>query len=354
MISLARPFHLFLLAGWWAAVTVGLPAADSSSWQWLVQVLDRPSSEDRSTEAAAAGNSTSRAPSTFAFRANATVDSQGVFLDLLVADSSGTAWPHLRVSDAPAFGQALVFSRSQFLAAVSNLAPELAGHPWAGPERIRITRRARTLAEAEIRQWLAAKLQRESVKDKGELELRFGRPWTPIVVPDEALEIKVTDLPPTGVTGSFILRFELATPREVVGTWQLVAQARIWREVWIARVPLRRGQVLLPEAAALERRDVLTLREAVMADPGAGGTLELTETVPAGGLLYVRSVRPRTIVHRGDVVLAMFQEGAMTISLRVEVLEEGGTGQEIRVRNPSSRREFRGKVQDEQTILVSL
>ena len=43
----------------------------------------------------------------------------------------------------------------------------------------------------------------------------------------------------------------------------------------------------------------------------------------------------------------------MTISLKVEVLEEGAVGQSVRVRNPVSKREFRGKVQNEQTILVS-
>jgi flagella basal body P-ring formation protein FlgA len=35
-------------------------------------------------------------------------------------------------------------------------------------------------------------------------------------------------------------------------------------------------------------------------------------------------------------------------------LEEGVPGQLVRVRNLQSRRELRGKVQDEQTIIISL
>jgi flagella basal body P-ring formation protein FlgA len=44
----------------------------------------------------------------------------------------------------------------------------------------------------------------------------------------------------------------------------------------------------------------------------------------------------------------------MMITLKVEVLEEGVTGQMVRVRNLQSRRELRGKVEDEQTIAIPL
>jgi flagella basal body P-ring formation protein FlgA len=59
-------------------------------------------------------------------------------------------------------------------------------------------------------------------------------------------------------------------------------------------------------------------------------------------------------VHRGQTIEARFQSGALAISMRVEVLEEGAPGQVVRVRNVRSQKEFRGKVQDENTILVSL
>ena len=39
---------------------------------------------------------------------------------------------------------------------------------------------------------LTAALQRDYVKDLGELELRFARPWTPVTVPDEPLRVTMT------------------------------------------------------------------------------------------------------------------------------------------------------------------
>jgi len=59
-------------------------------------------------------------------------------------------------------------------------------------------------------------------------------------------------------------------------------------------------------------------------------------------------------MHRGDLVVAKIEEGPLIISLKVEVLEEGAYGQAIRVRNPLTRKELRGKVQNEHTILLAL
>jgi flagella basal body P-ring formation protein FlgA len=217
-----------------------------------------------------------------------------------------------------------------------------------------MTRRSRILNEAELKEQLTARLQHDQVKEKGELELRLIRPWLSMLIPDEPYALKILDLPTTGVSPSFLVRFELSTRHETLGRWQAALQARVWREVWVARTALRRDQLFSEADVASERRDVLTAHETLL--PGAlpEATLEIAENVPAGGPIYLRAVRVRPVVRRGQVVDAQFQEGGMMISLKVEVMENGAPGQMVRVRNAQSKREFRGKVQNEQTILVSL
>ena len=56
----------------------------------------------------------------------------------------------------------------------------------------------------------------------------------------------------------------------------------------------------------------------------------------------------------GKLADAIITDGAMTLSVKVEILEDGLPGQTIRVRNLKSKREFRGKVQNEETIHVTL
>jgi flagella basal body P-ring formation protein FlgA len=225
---------------------------------------------------------------------------------------------------------------------------------WTGAERIRVTRLSRDLKENEMNAELTALLQREQVKDKGELELHFTRPWTTISIPDEPFTLKILDLPTSGVSSSFILRFEINTAGETLGPWQMPLTAKVWREVWVARSALKRNQSLSEADVAQERRDVLALRDTALPSSRLDRTFEIVESISAGSPIYERSVHARPVIRRGQVVDAQLQDGTIQISLKVEVLENGSPGQLVRVRNPDSKREFRGKVQNEQTILIAL
>jgi flagella basal body P-ring formation protein FlgA len=117
---------------------------------------------------------------------------------------------------------------------------------------------------------------------------------------------------------------------------------------------LRRGVSLAEADLVRERRDVLTVRDALADFAVADPSIEISEYVGANVPLLVRSLKIKTAVHRGQSVEAMVIDGALAVSMKVEVLEDGIPGQTIRIRNPQTKREFRGKVQNEQTILVSL
>ena len=66
------------------------------------------------------------------------------------------------------------------------------------------------------------------------------------------------------------------------------------------------------------------------------------------------SIRARPLVLRGQMVEAVFQDGTLGISLMVETLEDGTLGQTVRVRNPKTKRELFGKVENEKTIRITL
>ena len=292
-------------------------------------------------------------PSAFLLRTNAVVNGDGIFLAQIVTRESENALPSLRLCDAPAFGQSLTLSRARIQQLAAKSLGESNSVSWIGAEQIRVTRRSRSLEEDELKQLLAAALQKELARDKGEVELRFTRPWTPVPIPDDAFVLNFLDLPTVGLSPSMTLRFELRRERELLGSWQISLQARLWREVWLAQTPLKRGEILSESNLVRERRDVLVLHDSLGTLPG-GVTFELAESLQEGAPLLHRSVRARPVIRRGDLIEALLQDGLLAISLRVEVLEDGIRGQMIRVRNPQSKREFRGKVQDEQSILIAL
>jgi flagellar basal body P-ring formation protein FlgA len=212
----------------------------------------------------------------------------------------------------------------------------------------------RTFAESDLLELLTSTLQTEKVRDKGELELRLSRPWTTIHVPNEPLTLKILELPNAGVTPSFIVRFELRTPERSIGSWQLPLQARVMREVWVARSALKRGDSVAGADIARERRDVLSVRDPLADFTEGDSSLEMAEPLQTGSTVLARSVKLRPVVHRGQLAEAIVQDGALSVAIKVEVLEDGAPGQIIRARNLISRRDVQGKVLNEQTLLIPL
>jgi len=283
------------------------------------------------------------------------VDGTGVFLSQI---ATGTGFElgavPIRVADAPLFGRVGLLTRDQVQAALRSVRPDLDSARWTGADSIRLTRRSRLLPESEVRDMLTATLQRDAVKDRGELSLRLARPWTSVSVPDEPLILNVLDLPTAGVSQHFIVRFELVAGNEHLGPWQAVLQARIMRDILVAVAPTRRGQILEASDVAIERRDTLALREPLDASVLRSGALEWIDPVPIGQPVLGRSLRPRPVVQRGMMVDGLVRDGSLNILLKVEVLADGLPGQMVRVRNPKTKREFYAKVKDEQTVVISL
>ncbi len=65
-------------------------------------------------------------------------------------------------------------------------------------------------------------------------------------------------------------------------------------------------------------------------------------------------IKVRAVIHRGQVANALVQDGALSITAKVEALEDGVPGQLIHARNLVSRHDLSGRVLDKQTILISL
>lgn len=213
----------------------------------------------------------------------------------------------------------------------------------------------RDIGPDEFLQLMTDALQRDHVAERGELEIQFTRPPAPMRAPEQAIiSLRVLELPTLGVTSHFVARFELFADGQSLGAGQAAIRARIWRDVWVAVSLLRRGDVVSSADRTLERRDVLTTRDVYVTADRDETMLEFSENIQPGAPILARSIRPRTLVRRGQMLAAVVRDGSMAISLKVEALEDGALGQQVRVRNVQSKREFRGKVENENTVSVSL
>ncbi len=292
-------------------------------------------------------------PPEWQLRPAAQVDATGIHFAQLLAGAPADL-PHIQLASAPAAGQSLTLTRAQINELLEKASPDLVSTNWSGVAQVKITRRTRPLDESAIKTLLTDALQQNFVKDKGDLELRFTRAWNTVAVVDDPLTLNVVDLPSLGVTPNCIVRFDLKAGEEQLGTWQASISAKVWRDVWVAGSSLKRGQSMLDADLVKERRDVLALHDVLGVLETDKPGLEIAENVPAGGVLTSRSIRQRPVVRRGRVADAVVRDGALMLSMKVEVLEDGIPGQTVRVRNLKTKREFRGQVQNEETINVSL
>jgi flagella basal body P-ring formation protein FlgA len=288
--------------------------------------------------------------------AEAQVDSQGIFLDQIIAPNpASAAIPHTRLSGAPNQGQAISLSRKQITELVQMRGAELITTNWSGTTQVRVTRRTRQFSDFELLEMLTTNLQRDFAKNRGELELRFSRPFPRTIVPDEPLTLKVVEMPPSGLTTAFLAKCELWTANnERVSEWQVNLLASIWHDIPVARSPVPRGTLLKDADFSEERRDVLARHDYYLNYPTTDETLEVTGQLQPGMPLLAHGVRSRPIIQRGRVVDGVYKDGTLSISLKVETMEDGTLGQVVRVINPKTRREFYGKVQNEETVLISL
>jgi flagella basal body P-ring formation protein FlgA len=212
----------------------------------------------------------------------------------------------------------------------------------------------RLFEQTELISLLTTTLQQDYVKDKGDLELRVTQPWTARKVPTDPITLKILEMPTIGVSSSFIVRFELDCGDKNLGSWQLPVQAKVWREAWVAHSSLKRGDSLAGADVSRERRDMLMVHEPLAEFSPNDSTLEIAEPVAIGQPLFARCIRPTPVVHRGQTVTALVEDGALSVTMKVEVLEDGAPGQIVRARNQQSLRNLRGKVLNEQTIQISL
>lgn len=287
--------------------------------------------------------------------ASAQVDSSGVFLDqIIVASGTNLVIPHFRLARAPFPGETNSISRNDIINVAQGGTNGLVMTNLSGPKEVKVSRKMRPFEETDLLELLSESLQRQYVKNQGDLELHLAQAWPRPLVPDEPLKLEITEMPRAGVMPNFVAGFEVWCGKERVGHWQAPLQASVWHEIPIAHSTLQRGDPVIGADVIMERADILLQKDVFTGFPSTDDSLEFAETIMPGHAVMSRSVRVRPVILRGQMVEGIFQDGTLAISLMVLTMEDGAVGQVVRVRNPKTNRELFGKVENEKTIRITL
>jgi len=77
------------------------------------------------------------------------------------------------------------------------------------------------------------------------------------------------------------------------------------------------------------------------------GAFVLTRPLIPGTILTEDCIRPRTLVHRGEIVKVIYQGSCFSVSMTGTALQDGSRGQTIGVLNPTSSKRILAKIADE-------
>jgi flagella basal body P-ring formation protein FlgA len=125
-----------------------------------------------------------------------------------------------------------------------------------------------------------------------------------------------------------------------------VPPAVVKRWVLVAKVPLQRGMMLDETHVSREQVDTSVMPVNVLEQVSEVMHAEVVRDVRPGTPLRSQDIRPTVLVKRGQMVLlSVGQAQGFQISARVEAMQDGRFGEQIKLKNRDSGRELSGRVQ---------
>jgi flagella basal body P-ring formation protein FlgA len=122
------------------------------------------------------------------------------------------------------------------------------------------------------------------------------------------------------------------------------APAKRW--ILVAKVPLQRGMLLNETHVLREEVDTPNMPVNVLVQASEVMHAEVVRDVRPGTPLRSQDIRPTVLVKRGQMVLlSVGQAQGFQISARVEAMQDGRFGEQIKLKNRDSGRELSGRVQ---------
>lgn len=144
------------------------------------------------------------------------------------------------------------------------------------------------------------------------------------------------------------VRVNLPVPNARPGSAVSVQQASVpqgMRKVWVVSHHVTAGSVIQPNQITRAERDSAAIGPQAL-DPEADMIYaEAIRDLAPGSIIRQYDVRPQTLVKRGQMVqIVIGQSQGFQIVARVEAMQDGRYGEQIKVKNPESGRVLTGVV----------
>lgn len=263
-------------------------------------------------------------------------------------DEAVIAMKKIELGASPAPGQKTTLSAMNILEALKTSQVDLNKVGYSLPTVIAISRAGREVSEEEVRAAIESALSAQ----QREITVRQVRYDKPVQVAPGALTLQAQELF-SHIPGQIAFMITAKSGGLDDTRFKVSAVVEEWRELPVAARSLPRGTLLEPSDIVMARLNTRSLPRDIADSPS-----KIIGMATSGGIsngeAFQRSklIIPPTI-EVGAPVTMIVRSGSLEATASGVALESGADGDEIKVRNDSSKRIVTGKIVGNGSVLVS-
>ncbi len=187
------------------------------------------------------------------------------------------------------------------------------------------------------------------------MDIEFFGGTTSFVLPRESsFKIMVSDLDYSEGGDKFSCHIDVFAEGQLVGSSDLIGKYYLLDRVYVPTRTINKGEIISAEdiKPIMFRRSRIKSVNITDKDKIIGK--EAKRILKTGKLIMNSEIGDKVLIHKGDVVSAVYQTKQMQITTRAEALEDGSKGERIELQNPKSKKSIYGVVQDKDTVQVEI
>jgi len=252
----------------------------------------------------------------------------------------------IAVGVSPKAGESVTLEGSTVLERLRNEGVRLDSIRYSLPRNIAVTRAFREVKLDELERALTSFLS----KGEKQVDVKQLVVDRPIRVPTDSLGLEVVALQTTKPGHIGVDYKSVAGSDEV--RFQLKAFADEWRLMPVASRPLVKGVTVAANDVQLMKVNGTSVGRDSIENLGDIVGRNLTKDIGQGEMFKANAVVVPAVITAGSRVTIVYRQSLLEVTASGIALENGGMGQDIRVRNESSKKVIVGKVSDPGLVTV--
>lgn len=252
----------------------------------------------------------------------------------------------ISIDTSPKAGETMTIDGSRVLERLKDQGVRLDSIRYTVPRTITITRAFREVKVDELERALTAFL----AKGDKQIEVKQIVIDKPVRLPTDSLGLEVVALQTTKPGHIGVDYKSIAGSDEV--RFQMKAIADEWRMMPVAVRPMIRGSIVSAGDVQLTRMNGTSMSRDSLEQLVDIVGRSLTKDVGQGEMFKASSVVIPPVVNAGSRVTIVFRQNRLEVTATGTALENGGLGQDIRIRNDSSKKIVMGRVVEPGLVMV--